>query len=374
MAIEKININSPVYLKVENTNLASCKLTIAIYSGAFNASPTTTYELIKNEVANNNYVIFEIGELIKDYIAYSFSGTFGSNGVNVWVQTTATPIRSNPADGALDAITTIMLAFDGVGYFEEGFDITQTTNSATTQNLTRHKGSLKTLMSNTTIFREFQEVLYIPVLANLSVNSGSDTLSGATTVNFKNGSSTVSTVTVPTGVSNSNNAIAYATSTTATLTSVDIVTGGSTETITIEEQPCNRFTNLPLLFVNKSGALQKVNFFLKSLESVNVEKEEFKTNTLTTGATYSINAHQYKNRNINSRETIVLNTGYVNDSYNQVIEEILFTKRCWLFKNNQYLPVIPQDKSVQFKTSLNDRLANYTMTFNFAFDKINTIR
>jgi len=374
MAIEKININSPVYLKVENTNLASCKLTIAIYSGAFNASPTTTYELIKNEVANNNYVIFEIGELIKDYITYSFSGTFGSNGINVWVQTTATPIRSNPADGALDAITTIMLAFDGVGYFEEGFDITQTTNSATTQNLTRHKGSLTKLMSNTTIFRELQEVLYIPVLANLSVNSGSDTLSGATTVNFKNGSSTVSTVTVPTGVSNSNNAIAYATSTTATLTSVDIVTGGSTETITIEEQPCNRFTNLPLVFVNKSGALQKVNFFLKSLESVNVEKEEFKTNTLTTGATYSINAHQYKNRNINSRETIVLNTGYVNDSYNQVIEEILFTKRCWLFKNNQYLPVIPQDKSVQFKTSLNDRLANYTMTFNFAFDKINTIR
>ena len=374
MAIEKININSPVYLKVENTNLASCKLTIAIYSGAFNASPTTTYELIKNEVADNGYVIFEIGELIKDFIAYSFSGTFGSNGVNVWVQTTATPIRSNPADGALDAITTIMLAFDGVGYFEEGFDITQTTNSATTQNLTRHKGSLTKLMSNTTIFRELQEVLYIPVLANLSVNSGSDTLSGATTVNFKNGSSIVSTVTVPTGVSNSNNAIAYATSTTATLTSVDIVTGGSTETITIEEQPCNRFTNLPLVFVNKSGALQKVNFFLKSLESVNVEKEEFKTNTLTTGATYSINAHQYKNRNINSRETIVLNTGYVNDSYNQVIEEILFTKRCWLFKDNQYLPVIPQDKSVQFKTSLNDRLANYTMTFNFAFDKINTIR
>ncbi len=372
MAIEKININSPVYLKVENSNLASCKLTIAIYSGAFDASPTTTYELIKNEVANNNYVIFEIGELIKDYIAYSFSGTFGSNGVNVWVQTTATPFNSSGT--AQDAISSIMLAFDGVGYFEEGFDITQTTNSATTQNLTRHKGSVKTLISNSTIFRETQEVIYIPVLANLSVNSGSDTLSGATTVNFKNGGSTVSTVTVPTGVSNSNNAIAYATSTTATLTSVDIVTGGSTETLTIEEQDCNKFTNLPLVFVNKSGALQKVNFFLKSTESVNVQREEFKTNTLTTGATYSINAHQYKNRNINSRETIVLNTGYVNDSYNQVIEEILFTKRCWLFKDNQYLPVIPQDKSVQFKTSLNDRVANYTMTFNFAFDKINTIR
>ena len=79
-----------------------------------------------------------------------------------------------------------------VGYFEEGFDITSSSNSTTTQTLTRHKGSVTKLMSNTKIFREAQEVLYIPVLANLSVNSGSDTLTGATTVNFKNGGTTVS--------------------------------------------------------------------------------------------------------------------------------------------------------------------------------------
>ena len=374
MAIEKININSPVYLKIANStdDMASCNLTLAIYSGAFQASPSSTYELVKNEVANNNFVIFEIGELIKDFIAYSFSGTFGSNGINVWVQTTATP--KNSSGTSLDAISSIYLAFDGVGYFEEGFDITSTTNSATTQTLTRHKGSVTKLMSNTKIFRENQEVLKIPVLANLSVNSGSDTLTGATTVNFKNGSSTVSSVTVSTGVSNSNNAIEYATSTTATLTSVDIVTGGSTETIEIEEQDCEKFTNLPIVFVNKSGALQKVNFFLKSIESVNVQKDEFKSSTLTTGATYSINNHQYRNRNINSRETIILNTGYVDDSYNQVIEQILTSKRCWIFQNSQYLPVIPQDQNVTFKTSINDRVANYTMTFKYAFDKINTIR
>ena len=372
MAIEKININSPVYLKIANSNLASCNLTLSIYTGAFQSSPSTTYELIKNEVGSNNYVIFEIGELIKDYIAYSFSGTFGSNGVNLWVQTTATP--KNSSGTSLDAVSSIYLAFDGVGYFEEGFDITSTSNSSTTQTLTRHKGSVTKLISNDTIFREKQEILYIPVLANLSVNSGSDTLTGATTVNFKNGSSTVTSVTVSTGVSNSENAIQYATSTTATLTSVDIVTGGSTETINIKEQLSEKFTNMPIVFINKSGALQKVNFFLKSTERVNVQKEEFKANTLTTGATYSINNHQYRNRNINSRETIILNSGYVNDSYNQVIEQIITSKRCWIFKDNQYLPVVPEDKSVTFQTSINDKLANYTMTFKFAFDKINTIR
>jgi len=371
MAIFKVNINTPVYIKVANATLANCTLNIAIYSGTYQTSPTTTYQLRKNEVANNNFVIFEIGELIKDYIEYSFSGSFGNNGLNLWVKTIATP---NDGTSNLPTITTNMLAFDGVGYFEDGFTTETQTNSTTTQTLNTFKGSTTKLMSNDTIFRESQEILKIPVLANLSVNSGSDTLTGATTVNFKNGSTTVSSVTVGTGIDTTNTAIEYATSTTASLTSVDIVTGGSTETIKVDEQTCKKFTNMPITFVNRFGALQRVNFFLKSIESIDVGREEYKANTLTTGATYSINNHQYKTRNITSRESITLNTGYVNDSYNQVIEELLMSPRCWLFKDNQQLPVIAQNKQVTFKTSLNDKLSNYTINFKFAFDKLNTIR
>ena len=192
MAIYKININTPVYLKISNTNLADCDLTLSIYSGTFQSSPSTTYQLRKNEVANNNFVIFEIGELIKDYIEYSFSGTFGNNGLNLWVKSVATP--RNSAGTSLDAITTLMMAFDGYGYFEDGFTTQTQTNSATTLNLNTYVGSTTKLMSNDKIFREAQEILKIPVLANLSVNSGSDTLTGATTVNFKNGATTVSSV------------------------------------------------------------------------------------------------------------------------------------------------------------------------------------
>ena len=379
MAIFKVNINSPVYIKVANDGggtesnaLADCNLDISIYTGTYQASPSLSYQLRKNEVSNNNFVIFEIGELIKDFINYSFSGTFGNNGLNVWVKTVATP--RNLSGTALDAITTNMLAFDGVGYFEDGFTTETQTNNNTTLSLSAFKGSTTKLMSNDTIFRESQEILKIPVLANLSVNSGSDTLTGATTVNFKNGSTTVSSVTVGTGIDTTNTAIEYATSTTATLTSVDIVTGGSTETIKVEEQHCEKFTNMPVTFVNRFGALQRVNFFLKSIESIDIEREEYKANTLTTGATYSVNNHQYKTRNIMGREKIILNTGYVNDSYNQVIEEMLMSPRCWLFKDNQQLPIIPQNKQVTFKTSLNDRLSNYTLEFKFAYDKINTIR
>jgi len=372
MAIYKVNVNSPIYLKLANSTLADCDLTISIYSGTYQASPSTTYQLRKNEVSDNNFVIFEIGELIKDYIDCTFNGTFGNNGLNVWVKTVATP--RNSAGTILDAITTNMMAFDGVGYFEDGFTTETQTNGSTTLSLSAYVGSTTVLMSNNKIFREQSEILKIPVLANLSVNSGSDTLTGATTVNFKNGATTVTSVTVGTGIDTTNTTIEYATSTSAALTSVDIVSGSGTETIIIEEQPCNKFTNYPITFINRSGALQRINFFLKSIDSIDIEREEFKSNTLTTGATYSLNNAQYKTRNIMSRESITMNTGYVNDSYNQVIEELLMSPRVWIEKNSQQLPVIPQNRQVTFKTSLNDRLSNYTIDFKYAFDKINTIR
>ena len=372
MAIYKVNINSPVYIKVSNSGLIDCDLTLSIYTGTFQSSPSTTYQLRKNEVSNNNFVIFEIGELIKDYIDYSFDGTFGNNGVNLWVKAVSTP--RNAAGTALDAVTTLMMAFDGVGYFQDGFTLESQTNGSTTTSLNAFVGSKTVLMSNNKIFREASEILKIPVLANLSVNSGSDTLTGATTVNFKNGASTITSITVGTGIDTTNTTIEYATSTSATLTSVDIVSGSGTETITIEEQPCSKYTNFPVTFVNRFGALQRINFFLKSIESVEIQKEEYRSNTLTTGATYSINNAQYKSRNITSRESITMNTGYVNDSYNQVIEELLMSSACWIEQNSQQLPIIPQNKKVTFKTSLNDKLANYTIDFKFAFDRINSIR
>ena len=40
----------------------------------------------------------------------------------------------------------------------------------------------------------------------------------------------------------------------------------------------------------------------------------------------------------------------------------------------QVLPLRPRTQSLQFKTRTNDKLVNYTVEFDFAFDKINTIR
>jgi hypothetical protein len=297
------------------------------------------------------------------------------------VQTTATPFNSS--NTALDAITTIMMAFDGYGYFEDGFTTVSTTNSATTQTLNAFKGDSFLLMSNSKIIRKTSELLKIPVVANLSVNSGSDTYTGATTVTFKNGASTVSSVTIATGVANTSGMIEYATSTTATITSVEVASSLKTTTLEVIEDTCKKFDNVEVYFINKQGAIQRANFFLKSTQTLNVTKETFKSNTLTTAANYSKNNHQYKTRNINSRQSLTINSGYVPDDFNQLIEEIYVSSRVWINgtaiggdanTRPQYYPVIVESKSVTFQTSLNDRLANYELQLIYAYDRINTIR
>jgi hypothetical protein len=73
-----------------------------------------------------------------------------------------------------------------------------------------------------------------------------------------------------------------------------------------------------------------------------------------------------------------MNTGYVNDDHNSVLEELLLSEQVWYTEitetEERVTPVIPLTKSITYKTSVNDKLANYTVDFEHAFDKINNIR
>ena len=56
----------------------------------------------------------------------------------------------------------------------------------------------------------------------------------------------------------------------------------------------------------------------------------------------------------------------------------MLSEQTWITRitDNQelVLPVVPKTKSVTYKTSLNDRLVQYTVDFDMAFNKINNIR
>ena len=91
--------------------------------------------------------------------------------------------------------------------------------------------------------------------------------------------------------------------------------------------------------------------------------------------TYSTTAHAKKTFNANATESIVLNTGFVNELMNPYFEELMVSEYIWLTDSSANIfPVNLKESSFAKKTGLNDRLINYTMSFEKSFSLVNNIR
>jgi hypothetical protein len=69
-----------------------------------------------------------------------------------------------------------------------------------------------------------------------------------------------------------------------------------------------------------------------------------------------------------------LNTGFYPESYNEIFRQLSLSEEVWIKYEGETLPIIVKTSSLNYKTSINDKLINYTMDVEFAFNKINNIR
>ena len=152
----------------------------------------------------------------------------------------------------------------------------------------------------------------------------------------------------------------------------------STDVIKIKTFECSKYEPIKVTFVNKFGALQDIYFSLKSIESLNTTGETYKANAFNFNTlTYDTYKPQVAQYNKMGKESITLNTDYISEEYNEVIKQLMMSEQVWITKltdTEEVLAVIPKTQNVTYKTSLNDRLVQYTIDFEYAFDKINTVR
>ena len=144
----KINVRSPYYVKASNASLASATLELFIYTGTFTTDKgTAKYSISKNEISSNNYVVFEIAELVRDYLDIEFDGEYDSQ--TVWVEADIEMFDAiNGGGSSLGTTSTDYIAFDGYGYFEDGI------NSELSRTY---------LQSNKEIFRPSDQNVRVPV-------------------------------------------------------------------------------------------------------------------------------------------------------------------------------------------------------------------
>jgi hypothetical protein len=137
-----------------------------------------------------------------------------------------------------------------------------------------------------------------------------------------------------------------------------------------------KFTPYKVTFLNKFGVLQDLYFFKKRTDNLNVSKESYKRNTIdigTDGVSYSRYKSTKELYNINSDRAFTMNTGFVVEEFNEVIRQLLMTENAWITENNEVYPIVPKTSSLDYKTTLNDKLINFTVEFDYAYNDINNI-
>ena len=139
------------------------------------------------------------------------------------------------------------------------------------------------------------------------------------------------------------------------------------------------------VFINKFGVQQDLWFFLKIAKNINRRNENYQSNTLEIAddvpAEYNITDAPTKVFNTNAKQTYKLSSGYYPEWAVEYFEQLLLSEYVWLrLPRNETpavyktIPVIVKTSSMAIKTSVNDRLIEYTIDFEDAFDYINNIR
>ena len=376
-----IRTRSPFFIRTPqeaDANLNYFQINITVFGGLSSSTEIcddlyATYSLQKKPLGAENSVSFDISEIVNDHLEQIFTGTYSASSAksSIWV-TVATSARESDGTIIGSVTSNTYLAQEGYNKFKDGVNYTtEPIAMITGTHFEYHKGSTLTIPVNV------ERVSQVQYISANGITVGTDTFTD-------NG--------------NQNQKIQFAQFANTSVKDVARVkvTYDSSSFITIitkEIEECKYPVN-KITFVNRWGAMQDLFFFKKSIESLQSRSENFNASIFQARAvqldppesgddcqetltfnTYSTTAHAKKTFNANATESIVLNSGFVNELMNPFYEELMVSEYIWLTDSSDNIyPVNLKDSSFTKKTGLNDRLINYTMNFEKSFSLVNNIR
>ena len=376
-----INLRSPYYTSITDASISYATLSISVWEGDVTGAVTPQYNLKKFKIGSSTTVLFEVSELIRDFIDVTFNGDY--SGQAVWMETVIKAYNSSDVLINDDGETT--LCVDGYSYFQEPtFNITDSS----------------VMISNKTIFSLADNLFRIPIYTSLAptVIFFKDNIA-LSTQSFS--SSTLSSEQIK-YVSLNGSAVNYDNYSERVIEDSGVLEGGScldsflddfqiseVDKIQITDNKGINIINIKTVdeckydpkkvtFVNKFGVLQDMYFFKKSKEKLRVKKQSYKANIINSLGSYDTSNHSERSFNVTASESISLSSGYVNEEYNEVFKQLLLSEKVWMSEINelgeQITPINVETSSLDYKTSVNDKLVEYTINFNKSFNTINNVR
>lgn len=311
-----IGVRSPYFISDNDTDIAYGTLNIDI-EGVLDV-----YVITKDVIPGTNTVTIDIAQLVRDFIQPIYDSSFGPTYTgSVTVDYELNLFKSDNTPSSKNPITESLQAFDGYNHYYEGNNYELPSN-----------GDLVT-----------GGRIYVPV--------------GESSFIFKMTNNNISLLLF-------------------TVTSSSTIISSTGITLL----PCSRYASYPVVFINRFGVQQQMFFTAKTVESITTNGSKYKSKFNNDNGSINTNKHQIVDFNKNAKRQYTLNTDYISvteEAFNAHIQELLLSEHVWIDDDELNIISVPVNvvtSSVQFKTSLNDRLVSYTIVFEQAFDLISTGR
>lgn len=126
-------------------------------------------------------------------------------------------------------------------------------------------------------------------------------------------------------------------------------------------------------FINKYGLPQREIFWKASYKNFEVNSTPFKA--MPSSVDYDTSQAINKIMNVNGKETIRVNTDWVDESYAYTLQEMLLSESMNLaeYSYGTSYPCKLRTTSIEMHKHINQKLINYTLEFEYAFDKLNNV-
>lgn len=356
--VDAVLLRSPYYINTPFTYDTTTKVDISLYiwDGDLGTVPSTVTRQISRIRPTVDYLEFNtnISNVIRSLLVptpaittSSVSQIVDSNADNLkWVKFTAS--YTDSVETIEDIVSTVV-AFDGYGYYSEGVN--------------PNKPSNKVLTNVTYRFVASDGVILLPF-----VNDGT-----ITSIDVDSDGGEVNATHTITSSAESTDYIQYvcidcSQITTDTIITVDL----GTPSIVYEIVDECRYNPKTIIFKNKYGAFDTVTMFKKSTTGLEVKKDRFTNNYISSGS-YTTTKHQYHDINFKAKETVTLNSGYIDEDENPLYKELLLSDQVYFWESSALVPVNVTSKKLDYQTRVNDQLVKYTVEFDYSYDIIQSV-
>lgn len=327
-----IALRSPQYKQFTPASGAnSVKMTITI-------DGTLRYTIIK-QVSSTIPLSFEIAELCRDYLEIGYNSTPVGYTISI-VIAISSHASTDGSGSALNSQAYSDQGFDGYGTFKEGSN--PTVVSSVPRWLIDFDPDFTSVNDKYFVYYPTGYQGYVPLI-------------------------------------NTSSAIQYHK---FGSTDTEVVGSAAGIKLNINRIDCTKYgAGNKIRFVNKYGAIQELWFFLKHTETTTRQQETYEANIIANTGIYNSNRASVTPFNTTAKQSYTLSSGYYPEWCNAWFEQLMLSEQVWMSFDTStnptadvVIPVTVKKSSFNKKTSVNDRLIEYTFEFELAADYINNIR